>query len=111
MSKEINRRLYNIKAIENGKEENYHYNYFEAKDEAAFYGPKLDILIHPAVGNPVALSTIQLDSLYNNYFYRNRMYIPCSSTLDKLTFDFLDENGNELTFNGNIYLLVNFKTI
>lgn len=57
------------------------------------------------------LSTIQLDSLYNNYFYRNRMYIPCSSTLDKLTFDFLDENGNELTFNGNIYLLVNFKTI
>ena len=57
------------------------------------------------------LTTIQLDSLYNNYFYRNRMYIPCSSTLDKLTFDFLDENGNELTFNGNIYLLVNFKTI
>ena len=56
------------------------------------------------------LSTIQLDSLYNNYFYRNRMYIPCSSTLDKLTFDFLDENGIELTFNGNIYLLVNFKT-
>ena len=57
------------------------------------------------------LSTIQLDSLYNNYFYRNRMYIPCSSTLDKLTFDFLDENNNELKFNGNIYLLVNFKTI
>ena len=57
------------------------------------------------------LSTIQLDSLYNNYFYRNRIYIPCSTTLDKLTFDFLDENGNELTFNGNIYLLVNFKTI
>ena len=57
------------------------------------------------------LSTIQLDSLYNNYFYRNRMYIPCSSTLDKLTFDFLDENGNELVFNGNIYLLVNFKTV
>lgn len=57
------------------------------------------------------LSTIQLDSLYNNYFYRNRMYVPCSSTLDKLTFDFLDENGNELKFNGNIYLLVNFKTV
>ena len=57
------------------------------------------------------LSTIQLDSLYNNYYYRNRMYIPCSSTLDKLTFDFLDENGKELTFNGNIYLLVNFKTV
>lgn len=57
------------------------------------------------------LTTIQLDSLYNNYFYRNRMYIPCSSTLDKLTFYFLDENSNELVFNGNIYLLVNFKTV
>ena len=32
MSKEINRRLHNIKTTENGKEENYHYNYFEAKD-------------------------------------------------------------------------------
>lgn len=57
------------------------------------------------------LSTIQLDSLYNNYYYRNRMYTPCSSTLDKLTFDFLDENNNELYFNGNIYLLVNFKVV
>ena len=42
--------------------------YFEAKDEAAFYGPKLDILIHPAVGNPVALSTIQLDFLLPKRF-------------------------------------------
>lgn len=57
------------------------------------------------------LSTIQLNSLYNNYYYRNRMYIPCSSTLDKLTFDFIDENNNELYFNGNIYLLVNFKVV
>ena len=32
MRKEINRRLYNIKTIENGKEENYRYSYFEAKD-------------------------------------------------------------------------------
>ena len=32
MRKEINRRLYNIKTIENGKEENYQYSYFEAKD-------------------------------------------------------------------------------
>ena len=39
------------------------------------------------------------------------MYIPCSSTLDKLTFNFLDENDKELKFNGNIYLLVNFKTV
>ena len=43
-------------------------DYFEAKDEAAFYGPKLDILIHPAVGNPVALSTIQLDFLLQQRF-------------------------------------------
>lgn len=43
-------------------------DYFEAKDEAAFYGPKLDILIHPAVGNPVALSTIQLDFLLPQRF-------------------------------------------
>ena len=36
-------------------------DYFEAKGEAAFYGPKLDILIKPAVGNEVAIPTIQLD--------------------------------------------------
>ena len=43
-------------------------DYVEAKGEAAFYGPKLDILIHPAVGNPVALSTIQLDFLLPQRF-------------------------------------------
>jgi len=48
-------------------------NYFEAKDEAAFYGPKLDVLVHPAVGNPVALSTIQLDFLLPQRF--NLTYI------------------------------------
>ncbi len=42
--------------------------YFEAKDEAAFYGPKLDILYRPAVGNPVAISTIQLDFLLPRRF-------------------------------------------
>ena len=56
-------------------------DYFEAKDEAAFYGPKLDILIHPAVGNPVALSTIQLDFLLPKRF--NLSYI--------------DENGEKKT--------------
>ncbi len=44
---------------------------YEAKDEAAFYGPKLDILIHPAIGNPVALSTIQLDFLLPRRFELN----------------------------------------
>lgn len=43
-------------------------NYVEAKGEAAFYGPKLDILIKPAIGNEVALSTIQLDFLLPRKF-------------------------------------------
>ena len=43
-------------------------DYFEAVGEAAFYGPKLDILIKPAVGNEVALSTIQLDFLLPKRF-------------------------------------------
>ncbi len=43
-------------------------DYFEAKGEAAFYGPKLDILIKPAVGNPVAIPTIQLDFLLPRRF-------------------------------------------
>lgn len=44
---------------------------FEAIGEAAFYGPKLDILIKPAVGNEVALSTIQLDFLLPKRFDLN----------------------------------------
>ena len=43
-------------------------DYFEAKGEAAFYGPKLDILIKPAVGNEVAIPTIQLDFLLPKRF-------------------------------------------
>ncbi len=43
-------------------------DYFEAKGEAAFYGPKLDILIKPAVGNEVAIPTIQLDFLLPRKF-------------------------------------------
>ena len=42
--------------------------YFEAKGEAAFYGPKLDILIKPAVGAEVAIPTIQLDFLLPRKF-------------------------------------------
>ena len=48
-------------------------NFVEAEGEAAFYGPKLDILIKPAVGNEVALSTIQLDFLLPRRF--NLTYI------------------------------------
>ncbi len=46
-------------------------NYFEAEGEAAFYGPKLDILIKPAVGNEVAIPTIQLDFLLPKNFDLN----------------------------------------
>ena len=46
-------------------------DYVEAKGEAAFYGPKLDILVQPAVGNEVALSTIQLDFLLPRKFDLN----------------------------------------
>lgn len=42
-------------------------DYVEAKGEQ-LYGPKLDILIKPAVGNEVALSTIQLDFLLPRRF-------------------------------------------
>ena len=38
--------------------------YFEAIGEAAFYGPKLDVEVKPAVGNEVTLSTCQLDFFY-----------------------------------------------
>ncbi len=43
-------------------------SYTEAIGEAAFYGPKLDVLVKPAVGNEVALSTIQLDFLLPRRF-------------------------------------------
>jgi len=36
-------------------------DYVEKVGEAAFYGPKLDVQIKPAVGNEVTLSTCQLD--------------------------------------------------
>lgn len=43
-------------------------DYTPAIGEAAFYGPKLDVLIKPAVGPEVALSTIQLDFLLPRRF-------------------------------------------
>ena len=36
-------------------------DYIEKKGEAAFYGPKLDVQVKPAVGNEYTLSTCQLD--------------------------------------------------
>ncbi len=43
-------------------------DYVEALDEAAFYGPKLDIQIKTALGHDVTLSTVQLDFLLPQRF-------------------------------------------
>lgn len=42
--------------------------YFEAIGEAAFYGPKLDVEVKPAVGPDITLSTCQLDFLLPRRF-------------------------------------------
>jgi len=43
-------------------------DYYEAVGEAAFYGPKLDVEVKPAVGPEVTLSTCQLDFLLPRRF-------------------------------------------
>ena len=43
-------------------------DYFEAIGEAAFYGPKLDVEVKPAVGPEITLSTCQLDFLLPRRF-------------------------------------------
>lgn len=43
-------------------------NFYEAKGEAAFYGPKLDVQIKSAIGHDVTLSTCQLDFLLPQRF-------------------------------------------
>ncbi len=42
--------------------------YYEAKGEAAFYGPKLDVQIKTAIGHDVTISTCQLDFLLPQRF-------------------------------------------
>ncbi len=46
-------------------------DYYEAIGEAAFYGPKLDVEVKPAVGPEVTLSTCQLDFLLPRKFELN----------------------------------------
>ena len=36
-------------------------DFYEAKGEAAFYGPKIDIQVKTAIGHEITLSTVQLD--------------------------------------------------
>ncbi|MFF2755159.1 threonine--tRNA ligase [Psychrobacillus sp. NPDC058041] len=43
-------------------------DYFEAEDEAAFYGPKLDVQVKTAIGKEETLSTVQLDFLLPERF-------------------------------------------
>ena len=43
-------------------------DFYEAEDEAAFYGPKLDVQIKSAIGHDVTLSTCQLDFLLPEKF-------------------------------------------
>ncbi|MCM3619403.1 threonine--tRNA ligase [Sutcliffiella horikoshii] len=43
-------------------------DYFEAVDEAAFYGPKLDVQVRTALGKEETLSTVQLDFLLPEKF-------------------------------------------
>ena len=45
--------------------------YYEAKNEAAFYGPKLDVQIKTALGHELTLSTCQLDFLLPRKFDLN----------------------------------------
>ena len=43
-------------------------NFYEAKGEAAFYGPKLDVQIKTALGHDITVSTCQLDFLLPQRF-------------------------------------------
>lgn len=43
-------------------------DYVEAKGEAAFYGPKLDVQVKTAMGNDETLSTVQIDFHLPNQF-------------------------------------------
>lgn len=36
-------------------------DYYEAENEAAFYGPKIDVQVESALGHDITLSTVQLD--------------------------------------------------
>lgn len=54
------------------------------------------------------LSNIPIEDLYKNYFYKNRLVIPCMEQLDRLEYEFRNEGDEELSFLGNIYVLLTF---
>ena len=47
-----------------------------------------------------------MDSLYKNYFYKNRMLILCSQLLDRIEYELKDENDDPLSFISYMYLLI-----
>lgn len=55
-------------------------DFYEAKGEAAFYGPKLDVQVISALGHDVTLSTCQLD-----------YQLP-----EKFELEYIDENGDKV---------------
>ena len=85
-------------------------DYFEAIGEAAFYGPKLDVEVKPAVGPEVTLSTCQLDFLLPRRFnlsFINRdgeketpvvLHRAIFGTFDRFTAFLLEETKGILPF-------------
>ena len=61
-------------------------DYVEAMDEAAFYGPKIDIQFRTALGREESISTIQLDF----------------AAKERFDLSFMDETGNE---NGEVFVI------
>ena len=57
------------------------------------------------------LANVPMDILYKNYFYKNRMLVPCSELLDRIEYELKDENDEPLSFIGNIYLLIGFTVL
>ena len=55
-------------------------NYYEAKGEAAFYGPKIDVQVESAIGHDITLSTVQLD-----------YQLP-----ERFELEYIDENDNRV---------------
>ena len=55
-------------------------DFYEAKGEAAFYGPKIDIQVNSAIGHEVTLSTVQLD-----------YQLP-----ERFELEYVDENGEKV---------------
>jgi len=54
------------------------------------------------------LSMIDINSLDHNYYKHDRLCIPCSPMLDKLEFRLSNLDDEQISFNGNIHLLVLF---